>query len=100
LSTIYYSALANYKGTMSVDEFSTLLGPDLSEQLRHNEPSLFASEGQPPEELTLEVLECSYEYARQMVETHAMETMRLSKNEELRRAANAQIVHLRMMDNM
>jgi len=74
LSTIYYGALCNSKG--------------------------IASPKQAPSELTLEVLGCNDKYARQMVETHAMETIKLSKDEGLRRAANEQMANLRMLDHM
>ena len=97
LSTIYYGALCNFEGTISVDEFTKPLGT--AEQLRHKKPSFFASE-QPPNELTLEALECNDEYARRMVETHAMETIRLSRDKELTKAAEEQLATLRLMSQM
>jgi len=100
LSTLYYGALCNSKGTMTAEEFTRLLGTDLAERLRHKELSLFASEGQPPNELTLEALGCNYEYAHQMVETHATETIRLSKDKELTKAAKEHLATLRLMNQM
>ena len=51
-------------------------------------------------EITLEALGCSYEYARKMAEGHAKEVLRLSKDKELRRAANDQLINLKLMAQM
>lgn len=74
LSTIYYGALCNSKSITSAKQL--------------------------PKELTVEVLECNDEYARQMVETHAVETIRLSRDKELTKAAEYQLANLRLMNEM
>jgi tetratricopeptide (TPR) repeat protein len=78
LSTIFLAALANAKEART---------------------SLAVSK-QPLNDLTLELLGCDYERAREMVKAHATETVRLSKNKSLRIAAEDQLANLRLLDQM
>ena len=45
-------------------------------------------------------LECGYEYARQMVEKHARETIRLSEDKNFTEEAESQLATLEMMDEI
>jgi cytochrome c-type biogenesis protein CcmH/NrfG len=101
LSTIYYGALANSKATMFPEGLTAIIETGLTQQVHRKEPSLL----QPAEEewmkkVTLQALDCTYERAYRMVKEHAKEAFRLSKDKELRRAANDQLINLKLMDEM
>lgn len=104
LSTVYYIALCNSKGydRDSIERFKRLLGPEEVQQLRRIDPSFFP-EGEPPDwlqKVTLEELGCGYEHARQMVEKHARETIKLSADREFTKEAKSQLATLRMRDKI
>jgi len=100
LSTIYYVALCNSKA-------SSL---DISQQQYRlivrglkTDPKLLSTPDELPEPvkgLTLQVLGCSYDYARQMAEKHCRKALKLSKDMELTRAAKDQLATLRLVDQM
>lgn len=94
LSTIYFGALAKSKEVRPNSREALLV-----EELRLKDPSL-AVPVPLPNDLTLDVLECDYEYALKMVETHANETIRLTKDERLRRAAEEQLANLKLLSQM
>lgn len=101
LSTIYYLALCSSRGYDwdSIERFKDMIGQEQVQRLRHVDPHIFPEEEPPPwmQRITLEALGCSYEYARQMVEKHARETIRLSADREFTEEAKSQLATLGMI---
>jgi len=99
LSLLYKFALINSKGGLTEwkSDFESI-----TRGLRI--PSEFSNLLNQPElpiaynEITLDALGCSYNYARKMAEVHAREILKVSKDEAYRRAANDSLQEIKMID--
>ena len=96
LSTLYKLAVANAKGLMERVERIKMLaeaGAELSPECLTVPPGYVSK-------ITLDALDCSYEYARRMAEKYAKDVLNLTKEGEFTRSAVSNLLDIQMADGI
>jgi tetratricopeptide (TPR) repeat protein len=96
LSTLYKLAVANAQGLMERVERIKMLA-EAGMELSPEHPTM------PPDyvgKITLEALDCNYEYARRIAEQYAKDVLNLTKEAEFTRSAVNNLLDIQMADGI